>query len=75
MKIDIAETKIDSNYMIINTFSSFEEMENNQLEYFASLEPIMVFYQLKQLVLAAYGFSEEPLLNSMTRIIHFKAKK
>jgi hypothetical protein len=58
----------------VSSFTSFEDMENDQLKYLASLNPEQLFKNLKQMVLAAFGFKEEPPLNSMPRTINFNTE-
>lgn len=55
----------------LKKFFSFDEMENDQLKYFASLEPIALLQNLKQMVLAVFGYKTEPSINTMPRIINF----
>jgi hypothetical protein len=59
----------------IQQYCSFEEMENTQLNYFASLDPEIHLQLLKSLVLNAYGYKEDLLLNRMDHIIHFNTKE
>lgn len=59
----------------IQLYNSFEEMENKQLLYFASLEPEIILQHLKSLILIVYGYKEDPLLKNMQRIIHFNEEK
>ncbi|CAN5450085.1 type II CRISPR RNA-guided endonuclease Cas9 [soil metagenome] len=56
----------------IKQFNSFEDMENDQLTYFASLSPEALLQNLKQLALAAFGYRDDAPVNSLPRIIHFK---
>lgn len=58
----------------LSSFSSFEDMENDQLSYFASLQPQQLLQNLKQMVLAAFGFKEEPSLNSLPHTINFNSE-
>jgi CRISPR-associated endonuclease Csn1 len=58
----------------LSSFTSFEDMENDQLNYFASLQPEQLLQNLKQMVLAAFGFKEEPSLNSLPHIINFNSE-
>jgi CRISPR-associated endonuclease Csn1 len=52
-------------------FSGFDEMENDQLKYFASLQPKDLLQNLKQMVLAAFGFRAETPVSSLPRTIYF----
>jgi hypothetical protein len=52
-------------------FSGFDEMENDQLKYFASLQPKDLLQNLKQMVLAAFGFRADPPVSSLPRTIYF----
>ena len=54
----------------ITVFTSFEAMENDRLLYFASLQPEMLLQNLKQMVLANFGFKEEPSIGSMPHVIN-----
>jgi CRISPR-associated endonuclease Csn1 len=58
----------------LSSFTSFEDMENDQLNYFASLQPEQLLQNLRQMVLAAFGFKEEPSLNSLPRTINFNTE-
>lgn len=55
----------------VTKFNSFEDMENDQLNYFASLEAEELLQNLKQMVLTTFGFREEPSFDSLPRIIQF----
>lgn len=55
----------------VTKFDSFEEMENDQLSYFASLQPAELLQNLRQMLLATFGFREEPSFGSQPRIIQF----
>jgi hypothetical protein len=55
----------------VKFFSSFEEMENDQLEYFASLQPEELLKDHKALSLAAFGLKEDPGPDKLDRIIKF----
>jgi len=58
----------------IRSFSSFEDMENDQLSYFASLSPVQLLQNLKQLVLRSFGIKDEAVLNNMPRIINLNPR-
>ena len=55
----------------VKFFSSFEEMENDQLKYFASLQPEELLKDHKALSLAAFGLKEDPGVDKLDRIIKF----
>ncbi len=56
----------------LKSFNSFESMEQDQLEYYASLSPIERLRALKELALNAFGFSLESDLNASERKIKFE---
>lgn len=55
----------------VKKFDSFDAMENDQLEYFASLTPEELLKNLKKLSMSAFGFKEEGALNKPDREIKF----
>jgi len=55
----------------ITFFLSFEEMENYQLAYYASLLPEELLQNHKLLSMAAYGLDKEPDAINMQRKIKF----
>ncbi|MBX3240827.1 MAG: hypothetical protein KIT80_22950 [Chitinophagaceae bacterium] len=55
----------------VKKFESFDAMENDQLEYFASLTPEELLKNLKKLCMAAFGIKEEGALNKPDRKIKF----
>ena len=59
----------------VTSFTSFEDMENAKLKYFASLEPEELLRNLKQLVLVAYGFTDDSFGKNMPRIINLNPEK
>lgn len=54
----------------LRSYTSFDDMENEQLKYFASLTPEQSLKNLKQLVLASFGIKDETALKGMPRIIN-----
>ena len=58
----------------IRSFSSFDDMENEQLKYFASLSPQQRLQNLKQLVLRSFGIKDESELRNMPRIINLNPR-
>ncbi|MBS1746746.1 MAG: hypothetical protein JST21_11305 [Bacteroidetes bacterium] len=56
---------------MLKSFESFDDMEDDQLKYFASLSHEELLLSLKRLNLAAYGFSEETTLKHVERKILF----
>lgn len=56
---------------VVKSFESFDDMEDEQLKYFASLSHEELLLSLKRLSLAAYGLSEEIMLQSVERKIYF----
>ncbi|MDZ4792978.1 MAG: hypothetical protein SGI83_01745, partial [Bacteroidota bacterium] len=55
----------------IKFFNSFDEMENDQLNYFASLGPAQLLLNLKQLVLTSFGYQADIPVSKLPRIIYF----
>ncbi len=58
----------------IKFFNSFDEMESNQLEFFASQTPEQLLQNHKSLSMAAFGLKQEPDIDSK-RIIKFKKEE
>jgi len=56
----------------LKIFNSFEEVENDQLTYFASLTPEELLNNLKKLTKSAFGISDEQSLNNPDRKIKFR---
>lgn len=65
------ETSYKREKWTLKSFDSFEEMENNQLAYYASLNQEELLLNLRQLSLAAFGFKNEGLLQKPDRKIKF----
>jgi hypothetical protein len=61
----------NSNKKIVKKFDSFEEMENDQLAYFASLSPQDLLKNHKQLSMAAFGIKNENKLSAYDKKIKF----
>ncbi len=59
----------------IRSFTSFDDMENELLEYFASLTPQQLLQNLKQLVLHSFGIKDESELKNMPRIINLNPRR
>ncbi len=59
----------------ITFFSSFEEMENDQLQYYASLSPEELLKNHKTLSMAAFGLRQDPGAENLQRIIKFKKEE
>ncbi|HWC53265.1 MAG TPA: HNH endonuclease domain-containing protein, partial [Chitinophagaceae bacterium] len=55
----------------LKKFESFEDMENDQLAFFATLTPEELLRNHKRLSLAAFGFKNEGLLQKPDRTIKF----
>lgn len=55
----------------LKSFESFDDMEEEQLKYFATLSHEELLLSLKRLSLAAYGFSDEATLQHVERKILF----
>ena len=56
----------------VKSFDSFEEMERDQLKYYAALSPIDRLKILKKFTLKAFGFRLESEMNSTERKIKFE---
>lgn len=56
----------------IKFFSTFEEMENDRLKYYANLLPEELFKNLKQLSTTAFGFRTESAFRTPDRKIKFE---
>lgn len=56
----------------IRSFETFEDMENDQLSYFASLNPIQLLMNLKQLNDKAFGFNEKMQDKKAAKQIRFE---
>lgn len=56
----------------VTFFTSFDEMENDQLKYFASLQPEELLKNHKELSLAAFGLKKDPGAKALVRKIKFK---
>jgi len=56
----------------LKKFDSFDDMENEQLRYFASLSPTELFRNLKKLTLAAFGIADESKLKHPKRIVKYE---
>jgi hypothetical protein len=54
----------------IQSFNSFEDMENEQLKYFASLTPTQLLINLKQLVIRSFGIKDESVFKNMPRVMN-----
>ncbi len=59
----------------ITFFTSFDEMENDQLKYFASLSPEELLQNHKALSLAAFGLKKDPGAEKLIRKIKFKKEE
>ncbi len=59
----------------IQFFKSFDEMENQQIEHFASLSPEESLRNLKKLMLATYGIKEEPRFEDIRGKINLNPRK
>lgn len=55
----------------IKSFSTFEEMENDQLTYYAGLPPEELLKNHKVLSMAAFGFKTESELTKPDRKVKF----
>ena len=58
----------------INTSTSFEDMENDQLTYFASLTPEVLLKNLRNLLKLSFGIKDESVWENMPRIINLNPK-
>lgn len=56
----------------IRSFETIEDMENDQLSYFASLNPIQLLMNLKQLNDKAFGFNEKMQDKKAAKQIRFE---
>ena len=56
----------------IRSFETIEDMENDQLSYFASLNPIQLLMNLKQLNDKAFGFNEKMQDKKAAKKIRFE---
>ncbi|MBS1571670.1 MAG: hypothetical protein KF825_14735 [Ferruginibacter sp.] len=59
MKSIVSETEAIYQNRTLKTFSTFEEMENDQLAYYASLPPVKILQNLRELNLAVFGYKNE----------------
>lgn len=59
----------------ITFFNSFDEMENDQLKYFASLSPEELLQNHKKMSLASFGLKEETFSNKSERKIKFNKEQ
>jgi CRISPR-associated endonuclease Csn1 len=55
-------------------FTSHDDMEDQQLNYMASLDPKEIMRQLKAMVLASFGIRREPELMDLSKTIHITSK-
>jgi CRISPR subtype II RNA-guided endonuclease Cas9/Csn1 len=67
----ISEPEVAYQKRTLKKFDSFEDMENDQLEYFASLTPQELLKNHKQLSMAAFGFKDDPETKKPDRKIKF----
>ena len=58
----------------IQSFKSFDDMENQQIEHFASLSPEESLKNLKKLMLASYGIKKEPKYEKVKGKINLKPR-
>lgn len=56
----------------IRSFETFEDMENDQLSYFASLNPVQLLMNLRQLNDKAFGFNEKMQDKKAAKQIRFE---
>ncbi len=56
---------------MLKSFESFDDMEEEQLKYFATISHEELLLSLKRLSLAAYRFSDEATLQHVERKILF----
>lgn len=56
----------------IKAYSSHEDMENQQVTYWASLKPAETMRQLKKLIVASYDIKSEPQFSELTKSINFE---
>lgn len=66
-----SEPEVPYKKWTLKKFDTFEEMENNQLSYFASLTPEELLKNHKHLSMAAFGIKNEQNLNKPDRKIKF----
>jgi hypothetical protein len=59
----------------ITFFTSFDEMETDQLKYFASLQPEELLKNHKALSLAAFGLKKDPGADKLNRVIKFNKEE
>jgi len=59
----------------ITFFTSFEEMENDQLKYFASLSPEELLRNNKKISMGAFGIKEDKDTNKIDRKIKYKKEE
>lgn len=67
--------KRDHKTKSITFFNSFEEMENDQLKYFASLSPEESLRNNKKMSMAAFGLKQNAGLEKPDRKIKFKKEE
>ncbi|MBS1622211.1 MAG: type II CRISPR RNA-guided endonuclease Cas9 [Bacteroidetes bacterium] len=65
------EAEYETKKWTLKKFDSFEEMENDQLAYYASLTHEELLKNHKQLSMAAFGIKDESILNNQERKIKF----
>lgn len=56
----------------VQAYSSHEDMENQQLTYWASLNPEERLRQLKMLIMASYSIKSEPQFTELSKSINFQ---
>jgi len=71
----LSEPEVAYGSRTINTQTSFEEMENDQLKYFASLPPEELLKNHKQMSLAAFGLKGDSNTINPDRKIKFNKEK
>ncbi len=67
----VNEPEATYNPKSVSGFRSFDEMEDDQLTYFASLSPEELLRNHKKMSSAAYGLKDDPNANPPERIIKF----
>ena len=56
----------------IKQYNCFEELETDELSYYAKLEPIELLKNLKKIVLTSYGIRVHPPFSAFINQIQFK---